>query len=105
MSSTSSINCTPGNKPLPLIGSEPRVLALRGPIAPNYPTCISPTHRPTSFSFYVRRLSSCPRLSVTDDRGAVDPRRRRKGKRNPRGAKDSKKKKDSSWIGMCDWTV
>lgn len=41
--SFSSINCTPGNKPPPLIGSElaRRPLALRGPIAPNYPTCIS----------------------------------------------------------------
>lgn len=38
-----SINCTPGNKPPPLIGSElaRRPPALRGPIAPNYPTCIS----------------------------------------------------------------
>lgn len=43
MSSASSINCTPGNKPLPLIGSEPGVPALRGPIAPNYPTCIPPS--------------------------------------------------------------
>lgn len=71
MSSTSSINCTPGNKPLPLIGSELQVLALRGPIAPNYPTCISGSAATDVLPFH--RYFSCPlRLPVDMDHGTSE---------------------------------
>lgn len=71
----SSINCTPGNKPPPLIGSELADPALRGPIEPNYPTCIS--RSPASSGAHrcgctTRKLKRRPRATSDSRQGEFE---------------------------------